>query len=84
MTEVQYLLVLLCDLTANMVRVCRNHWGCMVEFANLQALVTKLGKAIPEVILILQQEDWELASRGADMRVLVLDLKPAYDLPLYD
>ena len=56
----------------------------MVKLANLQALVTKLGEAVPEVFLILQQEDWELASRGADVRVLVLNLEPAYDLPLYD
>lgn len=54
-----------------------------VEFANFQAVVAKLGEAVPVVCLILQQEDWELARGGAALWVRVFDGEPPNHLPFH-
>ena len=54
-----------------------------VEFANFEAGVAELREAVPEVLLILQKEDRELARRGATLWIRVLDREPANDLSLH-
>lgn len=56
---------------------------CRVKLANLEALVAKLGEAIPAFVLICQQEDRELAGGGADFGVGMVHPEPADDLTLH-
>lgn len=53
------------------------------KFADFEAIVAKLGEPIPEVLLVLQQEDRELAGGGATVWVWVLHSEPANDLALH-
>ena len=54
-----------------------------VKLAYFEAVVTKLREAIPEVLLILQQEDGELARWGAAVWLWMLNSEPANDLALH-
>ena len=55
----------------------------VVELADFEAIVAKLGKPIPVITLVLQQEDRELARRSTALRVWVLDCEPPNHLPLH-
>lgn len=76
-------LLILCQHSSIKLAWMRHEVVLSVEFANFEAGVAELREAVPEVLLILQKEDRELARRGATLWIRVLDREPANDLSLH-